>query len=249
MFWRIAVSALVAGLVPTAFALAQEKAILVLNKGVGGSTTRDLLKSFAASVEALHPQHVVLFVGMNDAGNTHKLVPIEEYEANLITLIAKIRGVGARPYLAAIHSIVEAEHASRHKKELLPPEGMNKKLEKFNHVIMKVAEAQKVPVIRFDQAFQASGGARKLTRNKENMSISDGVHLTADGYRLLAQTVFRTLRDKVQPGETVVCLGDSLTFGSGVPGQGTATGQTYPALLSAFLNDVNPRVTSGGQGK
>jgi len=233
---RLVFSVAVAAFLPFALAFAQEKAILVINKGVGGSSTRDLLKSFSTSVEALHPRHVVVFVGMNDAGNTHKLVPIEEYEANLNTLIDKIRAIGAAPYLVTIHSIVEAEHASRHKKELLPPEGMNKKLARYNEVILKVAEAQKAPVVRFEQIFEANGGARKLTRNLENMKISDGVHLTPEGYRVLAQAVYEVLRAHVRRGETVVCFGDSLTFGSGMKGEGTATGQTYPAQLSTLLN-------------
>jgi lysophospholipase L1-like esterase len=236
MAGRVVVSALAAILIPVAFTLAQGRPILVVNKGGGGSTTRDLLKSFSAAVEQLHPQHVVVFVGMNDAANTHKLVPIEEYEASLKTLVVKIRGIGAAPYLVTMHSIVEAEHASRHKKELLPPEGMNKKLAEFNQVILKAAEAQNVPIIRFDQVFEANGGASKLTRNKENMKISDGVHLTPEGYRLLARAVYEVLRAHVKPGETVVCFGDSLTFGSGMKGEGTATGQTYPAQLSTLLN-------------
>jgi lysophospholipase L1-like esterase len=229
-------SAVVMVFLPFALAFAQEKPILVINKGGGGSSTRDLLKSLPASVEALHPQRVVVFVGMNDAANTYKLVPIEEYEGNLRTLVEKIRGLGAMPYLVTIHSIVEAEHASRHRKELLPPEGMNKKLARYNEAIVKVAEAEKVPLVRFDQLFEANGGARKLTRNMENMKISDGVHLTPEGYRLLAQAVYDVLRTHVKPGETVVCFGDSLTFGSGMKGEGTATGETYPARLAALLN-------------
>jgi lysophospholipase L1-like esterase len=242
---RIVAITLLMALVPMALAPAQEKSIVVVNKGVGGSTTRDLLKSFPTAVEALHPQHVVLFVGMNDAANTHKLVPIEEYEANLNALIEKISAAGATPYLVTIHSIVEAEHAARHKKELLPPDGMNKKLAKYNEVILKVAKARKVAVVRFDQVFEANGGARKLTRNMESMKISDGVHLTPDGYRLLSQAVFEALRGKVKPGDAVVCFGDSLTFGSGMTGQGTATGQTYPAFLAGLLNGPQ----TGGEGK
>ena len=236
---RIVVVAVIVGMMPLALALAQERTVSVVNKGVGGSTTRDLLKAFPTAVEPLRPQHVVLFVGMNDAANTGKLVSIEEYETNLNTLIGRIRGLGAAPYLVTIHSIVEAEHATRHKKELLPPEGMNKKLAKYNEVIVRVAESEKVPVVRFDRVFEANGGARKLTRNRESMKISDGVHLTPEGYRLLAQTVYEVIHERVKPGETVVCLGDSLTFGSGMQGEGTATGQTYPARLAEMLNKAD----------
>lgn len=249
MMGRVVVPALVAWLIvlwpmPT---MAEGECVTVLNKGVGGSSSRDLLKSFAVAVEAFRPQHVVILVGMNDAGNTNKLVPMREYEHNLSALVEKTRGLGARAYLVTVHAIVEAEHASRHKPELLPPEGMNKKLAEYNVVVEKVAVAKGVPLIRFDEVFELRGGPRKLTRNKENMNISDGVHLTAEGYRLLAQTVFDVLRGRVKPGESVVCLGDSLTFGSGIAGQGSATGQTYPAWLWAFLNgQAAPPAAAGG---
>ena len=35
----------------------------------------------------------------------------------------------------------------------------------------------------------------------------------------------------VKAGDTVVCFGDSLTFGSGVKGAGTTEGEAYPAVL------------------
>ena len=36
---------------------------------------------------------------------------------------------------------------------------------------------------------------------------------------------------EVKAGDTVVCFGDSLTFGSGVKGAGTTEGEAYPAVL------------------
>ena len=33
-----------------------------------------------------------------------------------------------------------------------------------------------------------------------------------------------------------MCLGDSITFGAHMPGQGTTCGETYPAWLSVMLN-------------
>jgi lysophospholipase L1-like esterase len=57
------------------------------------------------------------------------------------------------------------------------------------------------------------------------------VHLTAAAYALLGQSVFEAIGSRVQAGETVVCFGDSLTFGAGVQGAGTASCETYPAAL------------------
>jgi lysophospholipase L1-like esterase len=48
---------------------------------------------------------------------------------------------------------------------------------------------------------------------------------------LLGQCVFEAVGAGVKAGDTVVCFGDSLTFGSGVKGAGTAEGEAYPAVL------------------
>ena len=62
------------------------------------------------------------------------------------------------------------------------------------------------------------------------------MHLTADGYQLLADTVAKVLSGKVKDGDIVVCFGDSLTYGTAMEGAGTSTGETYPAVLRMKLN-------------
>ena len=42
---------------------------------------------------------------------------------------------------------------------------------------------------------------------------------------------FVSVGASVKAGDTVVCFGDSLTFGSGVKGAGTTEGEAYPAVL------------------
>ncbi|MCX6997378.1 MAG: hypothetical protein NTV49_09895 [Kiritimatiellaeota bacterium] len=51
----------------------------------------------------------------------------------------------------------------------------------------------------------------------------------------LADEVAQALRGRVKAGETVACVGDSLTYGSHMAGEGTATGTTYPAFLAGML--------------
>jgi hypothetical protein len=40
----------------------------------------------------------------------------------------------------------------------------------------------------------------------------------------------------VVSGDKVACMGDSVTFGIKMTGEGTVTGDTYPAVLNAMLN-------------
>jgi lysophospholipase L1-like esterase len=80
---------------------------LVLNTGVSGTTTRDLLVNFDRWVAANHPDVVLIAFGMNDSSN--KLVPIGEFESNLRTVVDKVRTLGAIPILQTINTIKPAD--------------------------------------------------------------------------------------------------------------------------------------------
>ena len=74
----------------------------------------------------------------------------------------------------------------------------------------------------------ASSGA---SRSGSRPAFSARTGLTPAAYALLGQRTFEAIGARVKPGETVVCFGDSLTFGASVKGAGTAEGETYPAAL------------------
>jgi len=42
------------------------------------------------------------------------------------------------------------------------------------------------------------------------------------------------------PASRVVCLGDSITMGIAMQGEGTATGDTYPGRLAVMLRIATP---------
>ncbi len=78
--------------------------------------------------------------------------------------------------------------------------------------------------------------ATSLLRNPANSGRVDGVHPTAEGYGILAVVIYQTILDHQLPTSKIVCFGDSITLGTGRPGEGTATGGTYPARLAGMLN-------------
>ena len=84
-------------------------------------------------------------------------------------------------------------------------------------------------------------GSRHLIRNEANSNSKDGIHLREEGYRLMAELFAPIFQGKVKPGQVVVCLGDSLTYGAHVDGQGTSRGHTYPAYLQLLLNRMISR--------
>ncbi len=74
---------------------------------------------------------------------------------------------------------------------------------------------------------------------EQNVELStDGVHLTAKGYGILASAVRAQLPKHLRADATILCFGDSLTYGIGVrpPNSLLETGNSYPEQLRALLN-------------
>jgi lysophospholipase L1-like esterase len=70
------------------------------NAGVSGDTTADALARFDRDVAAYKPKYVTVLLGMNDgAAKVFDPVLFEKYQADMRTLVAKIRGINATPVL------------------------------------------------------------------------------------------------------------------------------------------------------
>lgn len=75
----------------------------VVNSGISGSTTRNLLQDFDWRIAQFKPSVVSFMIGTNDVA---KGVSNEEYTANLVKLINKIRGLGAIPIVHTPNPII-----------------------------------------------------------------------------------------------------------------------------------------------
>ena len=68
-----------------------DRMIDVVNRGIGGQTTPQMLVRFRQDVIDLHPQVVVILAGTNDiAGNTGHM-SLEDIEADYATLVELAR--------------------------------------------------------------------------------------------------------------------------------------------------------------
>jgi lysophospholipase L1-like esterase len=220
--------------------------IVVENLGTGGQNSSEARSAFA-SMLASHPEHLVIFYGMNDAMNANKLVPLGVLVDNLTEMVNLAADDGVRNvYLVGIHPVNTEYLAERHPTH---PEitRLQDHLAEYDAAIKKVAAATGATFIDWRARFIAeSPGVTveeatadrvdSLVRCEANSGDRDGNHLTAVGYQYLADEVSRALRDGVRPGDRITCTGDSITFGAHMDGAGTATGDTYPAVLYRTLN-------------
>ena len=207
--------------------------LTVYNKGIGGNNSRAGRARFEKDVLALKPDFVFIYFGLNDTLNERAFVPLEEFVDNLTWMVRSARPAGIRPVLCTIHHVKEEPLLKRHKRESYGAEGPNGKIDRYNKAIRALAGENKVPLADFHEAVKkANRETPKGDVNKPVELVSrDGVHLTVAGNRLLAECFFTVVASRIAGNETIVCLGDSVTFGSGTKGAGTAEGDTYPAML------------------
>ena len=211
---------------------------VVLNAGVPGNNSTALLARLDADVLAHAPTTVVLKVGTNDSLNSHALTPPDVFTANLDALVTRITARSRlllctvlpyhEPYLLARHSV--AAYGDQ-----LPAE----RHAAVRQTILAVAARRQVPCVDLHPLFAGGGNigtaADSLLRNETNSGITDGVHPTTAGYRVLATAVAVALRAHHLPLDRIVCFGDSITCGQYVAGEGTADGDTYPGVLARML--------------
>jgi lysophospholipase L1-like esterase len=214
----------------------------VINAGHGGDNTADLLARLDRDVLARAPGLVVLLAGTNDLLNSKNAVSLGDYRGNLRVLVQRIRAKGARVLLLTMPPVYAPYLLQRHPAGFYGADGPAGRIAAGNAVIREVARENQVPVVDLFAAFAAAGGASEsatsLTRNEANSGQPDGVHPTAAGYRVIAGLVAGAIARENLPGiRRIVCLGDSLTFGVHVTGEGTTTGETYPAGLLRALRE------------
>ena len=213
--------------------------VRILNQGVGGNTSRDGLRRFPKAVEQLRPEHLILYFGMNDALNSGKLVPLDEFTRNLQSMIDRARAIGVKSIiLVTINPIVGQYVKQRHPRH--PKADLDAWLSEYDRAVRALAARNKLPLADLRAAVLAhcsdQEAKESLVRNIANSRSRDGVHLTPEGYEILAQCLLPLLAKRVKPGDLVICFGDSLTYGAHVKGAGTSEGETYPACLSRLLN-------------
>ncbi len=201
------------------------QALTVLNKGRCGQNSPITRDRFEADVlkSTPKPDYVLIYIGMNDVINDHFFTPLDEYIENVRWMIQQSRKAGITPIVCTIHHVVEDKVYTHHPREKFAPETVNGKMDRYNAALKKLLTELKVDMADF---------ATVADRTPQPQFLSDdGVHLNASGNRLLAKTFLDIIGPRLHGNETIVCIGDSLTFGYRNQGAGTADGETYPAVL------------------
>ena len=207
---------------------------LLVNAGIGGNNTNNLLQRIDKDCLAHKPTLTIMMVGTNDNMNHDNYVPADKFRTNLEKLSAKITASGSKLLLMTILPFYEPYLLTRHPAAFFEPEGAVKRRAVANDIIRSVAGSQKASFFDIGTLFEKVGkiGLDKdcLLINEANSGKTDGVHPTPNGYRFLALAVSQFLQCSNLPASRIVCFGDSITLGDG-----STDKESYPAYLKKLL--------------
>lgn len=215
--------------------------IQIINAGVGGNTSGDLIKRLEADVLQKDPDLVLIMVGTNDMVNSAKLTSYVDYKAHMVTLIRRLKREGVQPVLMSPPPVDTAYLFQRHDRSKfdVPP---NEKLAEVSKILKTLARQEKLVFIDLQRAFVKAEVPKHnqdtWIKNMLNSGEADGVHPTPEGYTFIGKYVYDALEKHgvfLKGYKTILCFGDSITYGSRVCGAGTAEGQTYPAVLERLI--------------
>jgi acyl-CoA thioesterase-1 len=207
------------------------KRVTVINAGIGGQNSLQGRERFLHDVVAAHPQYVLIYFGMNDTSNESRFLPQKQFIENIAWMARTARKNHIVPVLSTIQHVDAERLMKRHSASSFGAEGPNGKIDRYNFTLQKLAHKKKIALLDFTKVLDDAGGPTTA------MS-TDGVHLTADGYRLLAASFLQAIPGPLHMGDLIVCIGDSLTYGIPLHTADHDSDQTYPAQFERMANGM-----------
>ncbi len=154
--------------------------VYVINRGISGDTTDGVLFRLPESVYQLHPAKVFLMIGTNDLGENKSEQDIVH---NIGQIIAAIRAncPEAKIYLESIYPVSKIRHIKV--RRVIVGKRTNEKICRINEKLERLAQENDIPYIDVYSHLVDETGNIRLEYTVE------GLHLTAQGYRAVAEVL------------------------------------------------------------
>lgn len=153
----------------------------IVNRGISGQTSPQILLRFQGDVVALQPESVHILVGTNDIAGNSGPNSADQYKNNIKAMVTLAKSNGIKPILGSIPPAGYFAWRPGLKPAL--------QIVALNNWLKSYAEAEKLEFVDYHAALARDDGAIG-----EEFSF-DGVHPNAKGYRSMARVVGRYLPD------------------------------------------------------
>jgi len=207
--WAPEIREVYADCLPRALAARGIKAV-VINAGIGDTTTRDAVARLDRDVRRHRPDLVVVQFGINDSwidvdeGKSQPRLTRAEYRKNLRAIIRRERQDGASVVLMTPNSMRWKDpfyiNAFREHPGLLDvsdARGIDKLLETYAQDARDVARSESVPLVDVFRAFEDYGAAPGRSID-EILLASDGIHPNQAGQALVCKLLASRITDVVR---------------------------------------------------
>ena len=158
----------------------------VVNSGVNGNQTTDILDNMYERVYRYNPSKVILLIGTNDLTNNRS---DEEILGNIKKIIIRIKE--NRPYAKIyVQSIYPINETMQKEADVLEDHKTNKRISEVNKKLKEICKEEKITYIDTYSTL--------LDENKElkRSYAEDGLHLTALGYIKVTNVLMPYINDE-----------------------------------------------------
>lgn len=164
----------------------------VVNAGIGGNTSRQMLERLDTDVLAYRPRLAIVMAGLNDAAyvdpgptaRTQPRIPLDEYSRNLREITRRLREAGAQVILATPNPITPRFPYSSF--GWYKGRDINQALNDYVQAVRALAPEAGAELVDVYAAYRA-------WKNYE-ATLPDGVHPDAAGHRFLADLFLQPCR-------------------------------------------------------
>jgi lysophospholipase L1-like esterase len=175
----------------------------VINSGISGHKSTDMLARFDRDVLEHHPDLVTISVGVNDVwhgfydnhpmGDGPRGVPLPDYRKNVEAMVAKAKAANIKVVILST-TVIHEDLSNRE----------NAKLAGYNAALRDIARKNGALFIDLQRPFRSLIKTyRSSTGARDNLLTVDGVHMNPEGNKVMAHTILNGLGVSPQARESV----------------------------------------------
>lgn len=160
----------------------------VLNKGIGGNTTSQILARFATDVLANTPTYCIIEGGINDRAQTDRLVDLATTQANFTSMVNQCIANGIVPIIMITTPTRQCTAYN---------DTFHGEVDAIRNWLYTYCSTNNIITIDGYKAFRHASDGHII---EDYFSVGTNLHPTAEGYAHLGEIVMRALQHYMLPG-------------------------------------------------
>jgi lysophospholipase L1-like esterase len=167
----------------------QDNAYELIGAGIGGNKVYDLYLRMEEDVLAKKPDVVFIFVGVNDVWHKQSAgtgTDPDKFEKFYAAILAKLKAANIKVALVTPAAIGERTDFSNQ---------LDGDLNKYSGMIRQLASKNELPLVDLRKIFLDYNLKNNKDNKESGILTSDRVHLNAAGNRIVAESMWQTLKD------------------------------------------------------